>query len=121
MADARDPGLDPGTADAVLLLGPLYHLDRRADRRKALAAAARAVRPGGLVFAAAISRCAARLDGVPRNIKPRPPAAYRHTPRRPGGCGQAQTSQICADLRELSQTRTIAPNGDSCAALPSVH
>lgn len=67
VADARDPGLDPGSADAVLLLGPLYHLDRRADRRKALAGAARVVRPGGPVFATAISRWAARLDGVLRN------------------------------------------------------
>lgn len=67
VADARDPGLDPGSADAVLLLGPLYHLDRRADRLKALAGAARVVRPGGPVFAAAISRWAARLDGVLRH------------------------------------------------------
>jgi SAM-dependent methyltransferase len=67
VADARDPGLDPGSADAVLLLGPLYHLDHRADRLNALAAAARVVRPGGPVFAAAISRWAARLDGVLRN------------------------------------------------------
>ena len=67
VADAREPGLDLGSADAVLVLGPLYHLDRRADRLKALAAAARVVRPGGPVFAAAISRWAARLDGVLRN------------------------------------------------------
>ncbi len=67
VADARDPGLDPGSADAVLLLGPLYHLHRRADRLKALAGAARVVRPGGPVFTAAISRWAARLDGVLRN------------------------------------------------------
>jgi SAM-dependent methyltransferase len=67
VADARDPYLDPGSADAVLLLGPLYHLERRADRVDALAAAARVVRPGGPVFAAAISRWAARLDGVLRN------------------------------------------------------
>ncbi len=66
-ADARDPGLDPGSVGAVLLLGPLYHLDRREDRLRALAAAARVVRPGGPVFAAAISRWAARLDGVLRN------------------------------------------------------
>src|ERR1700722_5438911 len=67
VADARDPGLDPGSADAVLLLGPLYHLDHRADRLRALAGAARVVRPGGPVFAAALSRWAARLDGVLRN------------------------------------------------------
>jgi SAM-dependent methyltransferase len=42
VGDARDPGLDPGRADAVLLLGPLYHLDRRADRLEALACCATA-------------------------------------------------------------------------------
>jgi SAM-dependent methyltransferase len=69
-ATVADIGGGPGRYSlwlAVLLLGPLYHLDRRADRRKALAGAARVVRPGGPVFAAAISRWAARLDGVLRN------------------------------------------------------
>jgi hypothetical protein len=48
----------------VLLLGPLYHLRQRADRIRALAEARRIVRPGGPVFAAAISRWAPRLDGI---------------------------------------------------------
>jgi SAM-dependent methyltransferase len=95
VADARDPGLDPGSADAVLLLGPLYHLDRRADRIQALASAAQVVRPGGPVFAAAISRWAARLDGVLRSrlYQAAPllwPATSRcHTPR-PDGSGTAE-------------------------------
>ena len=45
--------------DAVLLLGPVHHLRRRADRVRALREARRVVRPGGPVFVAAISRWAA--------------------------------------------------------------
>jgi SAM-dependent methyltransferase len=63
VGDARDLDLDEASVDAVLLLGPLYHLRRRADRVRALAEARRVVRPGGPVFAAAISRWAPRLDG----------------------------------------------------------
>lgn len=50
-----------GTADAVLLLGPLYHLVERADRLRALSAARRVLRPGGAVAAAAIGRYMALL------------------------------------------------------------
>lgn len=63
VADARNLDLADASADAVLLLGPLYHLRRRADRVAALTEARRVVRPGGPVFAAAISRWAPRLDG----------------------------------------------------------
>jgi SAM-dependent methyltransferase len=47
----------------VLLLGPLYHLTERADRRRALGEARRALRPGGTVFAVGVSRYASLLDG----------------------------------------------------------
>ncbi len=66
VGDARQLDLGSGSADAVLLLGPLYHLDRREDRLQALAEARRVVRPGGPVFAAAISRWAGRIDGMLR-------------------------------------------------------
>jgi SAM-dependent methyltransferase len=66
VGDARSLDLRDGSADAVLLLGPLYHLTRRADRVLALHEAGRVARPGGPVFAAAISRWAARLDGMLR-------------------------------------------------------
>lgn len=66
VGDARNLDLGDSSADAVLLLGPLYHLSRRADRVQALREAGRVVRPGGPVFAAAISRWAARLDGMLR-------------------------------------------------------
>jgi len=64
VCDARALDLGDGSADAVLLLGPLYHLTRRADRLAALREAARVVRPGGPVFAVAISRWAPRLHGA---------------------------------------------------------
>lgn len=64
IADALELDLADASVDAVLLLGPLYHLRRRADRVAALAEAARIVRPGGPVFAAVISRWAPRLDGL---------------------------------------------------------
>ena len=64
IGDARQLDLPDASMDAVLLLGPLYHLPRRPDRVQVLAEAKRLVRPGGLVFAAAISRWAPRLDAI---------------------------------------------------------
>lgn len=64
--DARRLPLDESSFDAVLLLGPLYHLPSRADRLAALSEAARVSRRGGLVVAAAISRFAPVLDAVSR-------------------------------------------------------
>jgi SAM-dependent methyltransferase len=62
--DARALPFDDACADAVLLLGPLYHLSSRVDRVQALAEARRVLRPGGLVVAAVISRFASTADGV---------------------------------------------------------
>lgn len=62
--DARHVDLPDASVDAVLLLGPLYHLPDRRDRIRALGEAGRIVRAGGPIFAAAISRWAPRLDGV---------------------------------------------------------
>jgi SAM-dependent methyltransferase len=64
VADARSLDLADESVDAVLLLGPLYHLVEREWRLAALGEARRIVRPGGVVFAAAISRWALRLDGI---------------------------------------------------------
>jgi SAM-dependent methyltransferase len=66
VGDARQLDLASDSADAVLLLGPLYHLDRRKDRLRVLAETNRVVRPGGPVFVAAISRWATRMDGILR-------------------------------------------------------
>lgn len=56
--DARQLAEPDAGADAVLLLGPLYHLTSRDDRIAALAEAVRAVQRGGVVVGAAISRFA---------------------------------------------------------------
>lgn len=60
--DARQLDQPAGSVDVVLLLGPLYHLVDRADRIRALQEARRVLRPGGWMFAAAISRFAALFD-----------------------------------------------------------
>jgi 2-polyprenyl-3-methyl-5-hydroxy-6-metoxy-1,4-benzoquinol methylase len=72
-AEARERGLDlsyeQGTAtdlsrfgdasfDAVLVMGPLYHLIEPTERQRALTEAARVARPGGLVVVSVITRMA---------------------------------------------------------------
>lgn len=64
VGDARALPVDDHSADVALLLGPLYHLTEAADRTRALHEARRALRPGGLLAAAAITRFASTLDGV---------------------------------------------------------
>lgn len=64
VADARALGLPDTCMDAVLLLGPLYHLPERHARLQALAEARRVCKPGGVIIAAAISRWASTLDGL---------------------------------------------------------
>ncbi len=68
-------GFDLGTAtdlsrypdesfDAVLLMGPLYHLLEAEARTTALAEAYRVLKPGGWLFVAFISRYAAHIDAI---------------------------------------------------------
>jgi len=54
IGDARNLDRPDASVDAVLLLGPLYHLTERADRVAALAEARRVLRLGGVVAAAII-------------------------------------------------------------------
>jgi SAM-dependent methyltransferase len=54
--------------DAVVLLGPLYHLTEHGDRIRALKEACRVLRSNGVVLAAAISRFASALDGLARHF-----------------------------------------------------
>jgi SAM-dependent methyltransferase len=62
--DARALPWPDASVDAVLMLGPLYHLPDRADRERALDEARRVVRPGGVLAAAAIGRHAGLLDAM---------------------------------------------------------
>jgi SAM-dependent methyltransferase len=64
LGDARALPCEDGFADAVLMLGPLYHLTERPDRIQALSEARRGLREGGVVCAAAISRWASLLHSL---------------------------------------------------------
>jgi ubiquinone/menaquinone biosynthesis C-methylase UbiE len=66
LADARALPFAAASFDAVLLFGPLYHLAEQQDRSLALREASRICRPGGLVFAMAISRFAPLLAHLRR-------------------------------------------------------
>ncbi len=57
VADARDlQAVSAMTYDAVLLMGPLYHLVFEEDRRQAVRQAADRLRSGGLLFSTHLSR-----------------------------------------------------------------
>lgn len=62
VGDARSLAVEDGSVDAVLLFGPLYHLDSRRDRDLALAEARRVLRPGGLVMVQGITRLTYFVD-----------------------------------------------------------
>ena len=66
--DARVLEFPDHSADIVLLLGPLYHLTEAPDRASALSEARRVLKPGGQLFAAAISRWASALDALCRDL-----------------------------------------------------
>ncbi|MCP5031685.1 MAG: class I SAM-dependent methyltransferase [Actinomycetia bacterium] len=68
LGDARQLRFDDDTFDAVLLLGPLYHLPNRCDRIRAIKEARRVAGPSGLVLAAIISRFASTQDGLSRKF-----------------------------------------------------
>lgn len=62
--DARHLDVPSGSADAVLLLGPLYHLVEHSDRLQALREARRVLKPQGVLFAAAVCRFASLIGGL---------------------------------------------------------
>lgn len=64
VGDARHLPHADGSADAVLLLGPLYHLVEKEDRLACLREAHRVLRPGGLLWGAGISHFASLLDSL---------------------------------------------------------
>lgn len=62
VGDARKLNLDDGIADAVLLLGPLYHLTSRSERVQCIAEARRISRPNGVVMGVGIPRFASLVN-----------------------------------------------------------
>jgi SAM-dependent methyltransferase len=68
LGDALRLPLAPASVDAVLLMGPLYHLVERAGRLAALAEARRVLRPGGVVMAEVIGRHSWVLDATVKGL-----------------------------------------------------
>jgi len=68
VGDARALPAADASQDAVLLLGPLYHLIKPEERAKALREARRVLKPDGVLAAAAISRHASLFDGLARGL-----------------------------------------------------
>ena len=67
VADARDLQAVPTTAfDAVLLMGPLYHLVFEEDRLEAIRQAVNRLRSGGLLFSTHLSRSGVLSDFIKR-------------------------------------------------------
>jgi len=71
-ASATDLSFIPDeSCDAVLMLGPFYHLSQASERHTAATEARRILRPGGLLFAAGINRLTMlywRYSACPENI-----------------------------------------------------
>jgi ubiquinone/menaquinone biosynthesis C-methylase UbiE len=50
-------------ADAVLLMGPLYHLQEKIERERAIAEAIRVLKKDGIILATIVSKFASLIDG----------------------------------------------------------
>ncbi len=64
VADARIIDRTDESADAILLFGPLYHITEYEERQLALEECYRLLKPGGLLFTAAITRYATTLWAI---------------------------------------------------------
>jgi SAM-dependent methyltransferase len=128
VGDARDLPFADASFDAALLLGPLYHLAGRADRRRALAEARRVVRSDGHVIAAAIPRIARHATVTLTREVPHPyPAAWtalleHGTPDPAGGFPGAHFhtgEELEAELVEagLDDVRVVGIEGPASLAL----
>jgi ubiquinone/menaquinone biosynthesis C-methylase UbiE len=119
VGDARRLPREQANADAVLLLGPLYHLTGREDRVLALREARRVVRPGGTIVAAAVSRFASTMDGLASGfladdefeaIVERDVAEGQHrNPRRRPGWFTTAYFHLPQELREETAEAGLTP------------
>ena len=61
VSDARNINLPNNSADAILLMGPLYHIVEYSERQMCLKECFRLLKPNGILFTAAITRYATTL------------------------------------------------------------
>lgn len=72
LGEARQLPFGDESCDAVLLMGPLYHLVNSNDRQLALTEALRVLRPGGRILAEVISRHSWVLDASRKGLLDEP-------------------------------------------------
>ena len=71
MGDAMDLSqFNDAQFDAVLCMGPLYHLKTDKERRQALSECSRILKPGGIIAVAYVSRYASHLIEILKGDKP---------------------------------------------------
>lgn len=68
LGDARQLDVEDTSFDAVLLLGPLYHLTDKSERLQALGEAHRVLKDNGVVISVCITRFASFLSGLKRGL-----------------------------------------------------
>ena len=109
VGDARALPQPDASVDAVLLLGPLYHLTDRADRLATWREALRVVVPGGVVVAMTINRFASLFDGLAQSylFDPRSGRSSRRTSRP--GCTRTPPCTRAGSRRPISTTPTSRP------------
>lgn len=64
VCDARSVPREDGSADAVLLMGPLYHITDYNERAKAISECFRLLKPGGKLYAAALTPFSCLLHNI---------------------------------------------------------
>lgn len=64
MGEARNLNLSDAFADMVILHGPLYHLQKKSQRQKAILEAKRVLKPQGIILGFAINYTASLLVGL---------------------------------------------------------
>ena len=77
VGDARDLPFASAEADAVVMMGPLFHLTDPTDRHRALVECHRVLRPGGTLLASAMGRFFLFYKGVAANVIRDPEARAR--------------------------------------------
>jgi ubiquinone/menaquinone biosynthesis C-methylase UbiE len=97
--DARHLEVPSSIADAVLLLGPLYHLVERSDRLQALRESRRILKPRGVLLAASICRFASLIDGLSRGF-------FRDAEFRKIVAADLTCGQHCNPTKELAYFTT---------------
>ncbi len=108
VCDARKVPRPDNSADAVLLMGPLYHIIDYCERIRALKECCRLLKPGGVIFSAALTPFSVLLDKL--------------TVYSPGGGSYLENPDFLAMVeRELNDGCHLNPNKEVYAGLGSSH